>query len=81
MVNFTNILHVKVLRAAFLFLHLRYVVFWRKNIGAKAALKMLVKLTTEKDYNSKLINISWVTMSSEQSFHSNLLSSQKSSYD
>ncbi len=48
-VNFTNLLYTaftyKGLRVAFLLLHFRFVVFWRKNIGAKASLKMLVKST------------------------------------
>ena len=35
----------KVFRAAFLYLQLRFVDFWRKEISAKAAYKMLVKLT------------------------------------
>jgi hypothetical protein len=30
---------------AFLCLHFKFVLFWCKNIGAKAACKMLVKLT------------------------------------
>ena len=32
-------------RAAFLHLHCRFILFWRKEIGAKAAHKMLVKFT------------------------------------
>jgi len=32
--------------AAFLYLQFGFVHFWQKNIGAKAACKMLVKLTT-----------------------------------
>ena len=36
----------KVFWAAFLYLHCRFVIFWCKEIGAKAARKMLVKLTT-----------------------------------
>ena len=35
----------KVFQAAFLYLQLRYVFFWRKEIGTKAGRKMLVKLT------------------------------------
>ena len=35
----------KVFRAAYLYLRLRFVDFWQKEIGAKAALKMLVKLS------------------------------------
>jgi hypothetical protein len=49
-VNFTNILRelfgTKVLPAAFLYLHFRFVLFWCKNIGAKAVRKFEVKLTT-----------------------------------
>jgi hypothetical protein len=48
-VNFTNILHAafscKSFARSFLNLDLRFVLFWRKNIGAKAVRKMLVKLT------------------------------------
>jgi len=39
-VNFTNIL-----QAAFIYSQFGFVIFWWKNIGAKAACKMLVKLT------------------------------------
>jgi hypothetical protein len=35
-----------VLCAAFLWLWLGFVIFWHRNIAAKAARKMLVKLTT-----------------------------------
>jgi hypothetical protein len=42
-VNFTNILHAffcsKVLCEAFLYLHFRFELFWRKNIGANALIK------------------------------------------
>jgi len=38
--------HTKVFCAAFLYLQFGFVIFWHKNIGAKAARKMLVKLTT-----------------------------------
>ncbi len=40
-INFTN----KVSRAAFLNLHLRFVLTWYKDTGTKTADKMLVKLT------------------------------------
>jgi hypothetical protein len=40
--------YTKVSHAAFLYLHLRLVLFWRKNIGAKVDQKMLVKLTQER---------------------------------
>ncbi len=47
-VNFINISHAPFLfeSTAFLQLQRGFIVFWRKNIGAKAALKMLMKLTT-----------------------------------
>jgi hypothetical protein len=48
-VNFTNILQsafcTKVFCAAFMCLQFGFVIFWQKNFGAKAAHKMLVKLT------------------------------------
>ncbi len=37
----------KVSYASFLYLHVRFLLFLRKNIGAKTALKMLVKLASE----------------------------------
>jgi hypothetical protein len=37
--------HTKVLCTAFKCLQLGFVIFWRKDFGAKAAHKMLVKLT------------------------------------
>ncbi len=40
----------KVLQAAFLCLHFRFELFWSKNIGAKAALRLLVTLTPENCY-------------------------------
>jgi len=49
-VNFTNILRAafsfESFCAAFFYLLFGFVNFWRKNISAKAARKMLVKLTT-----------------------------------
>ena len=51
--NFTNILQAAFLYknvfAAFMCLQLGFVTFCRKEIGAKAAGKMLVKLTLEQD--------------------------------
>ncbi len=38
--------HMKASCAAFLYLNFRFVLSWHKNIGAKDALKILVKLTT-----------------------------------
>ena len=50
-VNFINILRAafcsKVFRAALLYLYCKFVLFWRREIGAKAVRKMLVKLTRE----------------------------------
>ncbi len=37
--------HTKVFCAAFTCLHVGFVIFWRKDFGAKAAHKMVVKLT------------------------------------
>jgi hypothetical protein len=42
---YARLFRTKVSREAFLYLDLRFVLFWRKNIGAKAARNMLVKLT------------------------------------
>ena len=44
----------KVFCAAFMCLQFGFVIFWQKEIGAKTAHKMLVKLTTEekKDWDS-----------------------------
>jgi nucleoside recognition membrane protein YjiH len=48
-VNFTNILRaafrVKAFCAAFMCLQFGFVMFWQKDLGTKAAHKMLVKLT------------------------------------
>ncbi len=41
-----RLFHTKVFCAAFLKLEFSFVTFWQKNIGAKAAPKMLMKLTT-----------------------------------
>jgi hypothetical protein len=47
--NFTNILQAlfsnQILCTPFMCLQLGFVIFWRKDFGAKAAHKMLVKLT------------------------------------
>ncbi len=42
---YVRLFNSKVLNAAFMYLHLRFVLFLRKNIGAKGAHKMLVKLS------------------------------------
>jgi hypothetical protein len=44
-INFTNILRAAFLYASFTLSFFEHVHFLRKNIGAKAALKMSVKLT------------------------------------
>jgi hypothetical protein len=48
-VNFTNILQAafsyQILCAPFMCLQFGFVIFWQKDFGAKAAHKMLVKLT------------------------------------
>jgi hypothetical protein len=40
--------HAKVLCAGFMCLQFGFVIFWRKDFGAKAAHKMLLKLTPGK---------------------------------
>jgi len=45
---YEHFLCTKVFGTAFLYLLFGFVDFWHKNIGAKAARKMLVKLTTCK---------------------------------
>ena len=42
-------------RAAFLYLQCRFKLFWRKEIGAKAACKMLVKLTRSSRFAAESI--------------------------
>jgi hypothetical protein len=48
-VNFTNILWeafcAQAISAAFLYLHVGFVLLWQTKIGRKADLKLLVKLT------------------------------------
>jgi hypothetical protein len=55
-VNFTNIykqlFHTKVLCTPFMCLQFGFVIFWQKDFGAKAAHKMLVKLTPGKSYKT-----------------------------
>ncbi len=45
LIFYEQLFHTKVLWAAFISFQFRFVIFWRKDFGAKAALKMLVKLT------------------------------------
>jgi len=42
---YEQLFHMKVFCAAFMCLQFGFVIFWRKDFGAKAAHKMLVKLT------------------------------------
>jgi len=48
---YTQLFCTKVFCAAFLLLQFGYVTFWHKNIGAKAAHKILIKLTIALKYN------------------------------
>ena len=48
---YEQLFQTKGFRAAFLNLHCRFKLFWRKEFGAKAARKMLVKLTSDHDTN------------------------------
>jgi hypothetical protein len=47
---YARLFHTNVSRETFLYLDLRFKLFWRKNIGAKTALIMLVKLTQERSF-------------------------------
>jgi len=55
----------KVFGAAFLLLQFGFVIFWQKKIGAKAAHKMLVKITSVVNFTKILraafmsINLCW----------------------
>jgi hypothetical protein len=42
---YEHLFHSKVLYAAFMCLQFGFLIFWQKDFGAKAAHKMLVKLT------------------------------------
>ncbi len=45
---YVRLFRTKVLRKAYLRLNFRFVLFWHENIGRKAALKMLAKLTPKQ---------------------------------
>jgi hypothetical protein len=45
-----NLSHIKVLCTAFKCLQFGFVIFWRKDFGAKAANQMLVKLTPSQSW-------------------------------
>ncbi len=53
-VNFTNILR-SCEKAAFLYLKFGFILVWHTKIGKKAALKMLVKLTTVTSFHQQLL--------------------------
>jgi hypothetical protein len=44
---YEQLFHTKVFCAAFMYLQFEFVIFWQKDFSAKAALKMLVKLTPD----------------------------------
>jgi len=46
---------MKVFCAAFLCLQLGFVIFWQKDFGAKAAHKMLVKMTPGQSHKNLLL--------------------------
>jgi hypothetical protein len=48
---YEQLCRTKVFRTAFMCLQIGYVIFWRKDFGAKAANKMLVKLTPGGIFN------------------------------
>ena len=60
---YAQLFRKKVFCAAFLYLHFRFVSFWHMKIGAKAACKMLVKLTPGErkkgTYNRIIVFESW----------------------
>jgi len=47
---YEQLLHTKVICKAFMYLQFGFVICWQKEIGAKAARKMLVKLTAGVEY-------------------------------
>jgi hypothetical protein len=51
---YQQLFHTKVFCAAFMCLHIGFVIFWQKNFGAKAAHKMLVKLTPGGNFTNRL---------------------------
>jgi len=58
-----------VLRAAFLELQFGLIVFWRKNIGTKAASNILMKLTTaQRNANKNLLRDMTTAMQLNQGF-------------
>ncbi len=51
---YEQLFRTKVFRAALMYLQFGFVIFWQKDFGAKAAHKMLVKLTPEDIENVNL---------------------------
>jgi hypothetical protein len=49
--------HTKVLCTAFICLQFVFVIFWQKDFGAKAAHKMLVKLTPGGQNSNLFLNV------------------------
>ena len=56
---FEHLFHTKVFWAAFLFLLFSFVLFWRKEIGAKDACKMLVKWQRWAGLSDVLLQFDW----------------------
>ncbi len=59
---YKQLFHTKVLCAPFMCLQFGFVIFWEKGFGAKAAHKMLVKLTPGRHDRDRIISIflSWL---------------------
>jgi hypothetical protein len=51
---YEQLFHMKHFFAAFMCLQFGYVIFWQKDFGAKAAHKMLVKLTPGVNFTNIL---------------------------
>ncbi len=51
---YSSLFCAKVLCAAFLLLQFGFLIFWRQNIGAKAACKMLMRLTPGVNFTNPL---------------------------
>ena len=60
---YVQLFHLKVFHIAFWCLRLRFVFFWQKEFGAKAAHKMLVKLTI----GDRMWKKSWIPAGHRQS--------------
>ncbi len=62
LIFYEQFFHTKVLYAAYMCLQFGFLIFWRKDFGAKAAHKMLVKLTPVGDYNRKFWTRTYCTI-------------------